>query len=550
MHSSFLSSRTKISACAHASVSSNSVIARMFKLAALFCLIALAGCDGGAIVFDAGSDGRAEVDENTSGVVWTAKATVAGTANRAKLVYELKGVDAAAFSINSTNGAISFKQPADFEMPVDADKNNEYLFSIEAKADTKSAVQQVALRVKNVTQPVVELIKPQPFENVGTGEPVEVETQVKFYDAESNTPVADGNITLNSMPMEAAGEDAKIWKSKIAVAEGGVELNIAASASTVGAINIKEKLLNKRNAANVSFPWAVQGDWMMVAGGGLDILTSFDLTSGELVEPGTGLYYPLGQFDRPSVTCHPFLLVCYGIVYGSNSADLIRINYAPAAQLQISIGQLSSPLQGNLVGLGVDAEHQRMVFVSEMLGKLNISARPLDEYGNLLGENDLFLFSLPSDTFKNGHKQFAVHGRSNAFVFTEQRSLNGVLQSFIRGFSEAGVQRFEVQLGANISNLVVHESAGLIYFAENNLGSGAQLKAIDIATGVVQNMIDEARGVPHGAFTGLALDQVNDRLYVADSISDSIYQVDLKNKSMGELPYRFIPYAKPPGIED
>lgn len=548
MQSCYSFLRTHTAPAAQALGSFNTFITGTLKVAAFAFSMALVGCDGGAIVFDGGSNARKDIDENTAGVIWSAKARIGGVANPGKLVYELKGVDADAFLINSATGEVSFKTPADFERPVDADKNNEYLFSVEAKADGKSALQQVSLLVKNATQPVVELIKPQPFENVGTGDPVE--TLVKFYDAESNTPFVNGNITLNSMPMEASGEDAKIWKSKISVAEGGMDLDISASASTVGAINRKEKLLNKRDAANVSFLWAVQGDWMMVAGGGLDILTSFNLASGELVEPGTGLYYPLGLFDEPTAKCHPFLLICYGIDTGSNSAGFIRINYAPAELPRISISQVSTPLPANLVDLAVDGEHQRMVFLSEMLGKLNISVGALDERGNLLGDNDLFLFSLPSDTFKSGHKQFAVHGRSNTFVFTEQRSLNGVLQFFIRGFSGVGVQRFEAQLGANISNLVVHESAGLIYVADNNRASGAQLKAIDIATGVVQDLIDEQGVVPHGAFTGLVLDQVNDRLYVADSISDSIYQVDLKNKSMSELPFKFIPYTTPPGTED
>ena len=524
--------------------------AALFRLFALIFMVALSACNGGAIVFDAGSQAVVGVDENTGGIVWKANASVAGAPNSAKLIYELKGADADAFLINSATGEVSFKKLADFEQPLDADKNNEYRIFIEAKAEAKSAVQQVSLRVNNVTQPVVELIKPQPFENVGAGDLVEVETLVKFYDAESNTPVIGGNITLNSKPMEASGEDAKIWKSKIAVAEGGVDLDISASADTNGAINRKEKLLNKRNAANVGFLWAVQGDWMMVAGGGLDIFTGFNLASGEMVEVGTDLHYTSEPSVEPGIACHPFLLACYGIYNRANGVGFISINYPLTGLPRIWLNQVTTPLPANLVGLAVDAEHQRMVFVSKMLGKLNISAGALDEYGNLLGGDVLSLFSLPSDTFKNGLKQFAVHGRSNTFVFTEPRSLNDVLQTFIQGFSEAGVQRFEVQLGANISNLVVHESAGLIYVADNNRASGAQLKAIDIATGVVQDLIYEQGVVPHGAFTGLALDQVNDRLYVADSISDSIYQVDLKNKSMSELPFKFIPYTTPPGTED
>ena len=88
-------------------------------------------------MFDAGSEARIEADENTSGIVWTSKAQVVGQADTKSMVFELRGADATLFSINSATGAVSFKTPADFERPLDADKNNEYRISIEAKINGK-----------------------------------------------------------------------------------------------------------------------------------------------------------------------------------------------------------------------------------------------------------------------------------------------------------------------------------------------------------------------------------------------------------------------------
>ncbi|RYZ88406.1 MAG: cadherin repeat domain-containing protein, partial [Moraxellaceae bacterium] len=263
-----------------------------YRSLTLLCVFFITACSGGALVFDGGNEVHIEINENTAGSVWTSKAQLVGQSEIKSIVYELAGADAALFSINSATGVSSFKIPADFEQPLDADKNNEYKITVEAKINGKSSGQQVYLQIKNVTQPVVELVKPKPNENVGTGETVEVETLVRFYDAESNTPVPEGRITLNSIPMEPSSEDAQIWKSKTSVPEEGVNLSISAFTSLAASVDIEEKLLNKRNSANVNYVWAVQGDWMLVAGGELDILTSFNFATKEMIEAGTGLYYP------------------------------------------------------------------------------------------------------------------------------------------------------------------------------------------------------------------------------------------------------------------
>lgn len=539
MQSYYSSFTTQISPRDRAFAIASPIFIRMIKALTLLLLIGITGCDGGAIVFEAGTAARVDVAENTEGPVWQAKASVGGTSNSAKLIYELKGADAGALFINPANGAVSFKKPADFEQPVDADKNNEYLFSIEAKAEAKSAVQQVSLRVNNVTQPVVELIKPQPFENVGTGDSVEVEALVKFYDAESNTPVNNGNITLNSKPMEAASEDAKIWKSKIAVAEGGIDLDISASASTVGAINHKEKLLNKRNAANVSFLWAVQGDWMKVAGEGLDWDTSYNLSTKEIYAPGSWMLNDEDLSWIKAIKCRPYVLVCYELDDWEVKWRFDFGIFAPRSTYFSVYKILRETQQEKRIDLAVDEAHSRMVFVLETPNGYSLSTANLAFPGD--DRPGLPLFNLPRSTFSSGFQQFTVHGRSNTFIFTELRVINGVAHNYVRGFDEKGVQRFEVKLAADISNLVVDEMAGLIYVADNNKTYHAKLLSIDVANGEVRELVDKRSEAPHGAFTGLALDQISNRLYIGDSVSDAIYLVNLANKVMQELPYKYTP---------
>ncbi len=548
MQSCYSFLRTHTTPAAQAPASFNTLVTHALKITALALSIGLVGCDGGAIVFDEGSNAHKEIDENTSGMVWSAKARIGNLANPGKLVYELKGVDADAFLINSATGEVSFKNPADFEQPLDADKNNEYLFSVEAKVDGKSALQQVSLRVNNVAQPVVELIKPQPFENVGTGDPVVVETLVKFYDAESNTPVVDGNITLNSMPMEAAGEDAKIWKSKIAVAEGGIDLDISASESNLGAINRKERIFNKRNAANVSFLWAVQGDWMMVAGEGLDSNTSYNLSTKRMYTPGYVMLNDEGISWIKTFKCRPNAFGCYTLSWGEFSsledrdgliAHFDYGSFGPTYAEFIVHMLPTVAQQEKRIDLALDDAHSRMVFVSETPNEFSLSTVDIAAiWGDRPGSP---LFKLPRSTFSSGFKQFEVHGRSNTFIFTELRVINGIAHHYIRGFDEAGVQRFDVRLGADISNLVVDEMAGLIYVADNNKTYRARLLSIDVANGQVRELLDIKSEVPHGAYTGLTIDQISNRLYIGDSVSDAIYYIDLAKKVMQELQYDYNP---------
>ena len=114
----------------------------------------------------------------------------------------------------------------DFEAPLDADKNNDYRLVITAAVKDKTSQQQVSLKINNVTKPVVELIKPKPYENVGTGEPLEVETLVRFYDVESNSAIEGGAVEINASPLQHSTEDAQVWQGKMKVPQGGVDLSI------------------------------------------------------------------------------------------------------------------------------------------------------------------------------------------------------------------------------------------------------------------------------------------------------------------------------------
>ena len=103
--------------------------------------------------------------------------------------------------------------------------------------------------------------------------------------------------------------------------------------------------------------------------------------------------------------------------------------------------------------------------------------------GALSEREPKLIFKLPNAQVPGVLKQIGVDGASNTYILADERIMNGVARTFIQGFGEDGVKRFESQVGPDISNLVVHEAAGLIYVAENSGSSQAKIKSIELATG-------------------------------------------------------------------
>ena len=62
-------------------------------------------------MFEGGSQASTTLDENSSGVIWTAKVQVKGVLDSKDVVFSLSGEDAALFTPNPITGALSFKTP-------------------------------------------------------------------------------------------------------------------------------------------------------------------------------------------------------------------------------------------------------------------------------------------------------------------------------------------------------------------------------------------------------------------------------------------------------
>jgi hypothetical protein len=530
--------------------------AALLRLLALVFVVPLSACDGGAIVFDAGNKVYPEIAENTQGAVWTAKIQKSGSVKTQRLAFYLSGPDASLFALDARSGAVSFNIPADYETPLDTDKNNEYQISIEAKLDDKVAVQQVFLKVNNVSQPMIELVKPKPYENVGIGEPLEVQTQVRFYDAESNTAFADARVEINAASLERSTDDPQMWQGKIKVPQGGIDLSIEGLRAKSASNKFTTSLWNKLNAIKPAGFGSFDGNFVSLLGTKFGAQSRLNLVDN-VIQGSNGVFV-----DRLGLASgfHPRLPFLYVLIEPPTKPEqwdfkglYALSSFSQPLQEGIEFEWLRYPLDTH--ALAVDSKNNRVIVVAEkspVTGNRNvsISAVAINSRGYFAEKTPQFMFSLAAIPVDATLKHFAVDGAAKTYIFAYERRENGQVKTLIQGFGENGAKRFEAQLGPDISNLAVHETAGLIYVAENSGSASAKIKRIDTATGTVTDLLPVNSEIPHGAYTGLGLDEANNRLYIGDAVSDAIYVLDLSGMLMREILYSFVPFIDPVSTED
>jgi hypothetical protein len=96
------------------------------------------------------SNGHVSFAENTTGNVYQPR--VHDVDASTTLVYELSGTDANLFNIDINTGALTFKTTPNFEVPVDADKNNIYNVILQCSDGEFSAAQEAEITVTDVSQ--------------------------------------------------------------------------------------------------------------------------------------------------------------------------------------------------------------------------------------------------------------------------------------------------------------------------------------------------------------------------------------------------------------
>jgi len=99
-------------------------------------------------VITSGAAGSVDENANISTVVYDANATDQDTADT--ITYTLGGVDAAAFDINGSSGAVTLKAPADFETKASYSID---VIATDNGTGTLADTQAVTISITNVNEP-------------------------------------------------------------------------------------------------------------------------------------------------------------------------------------------------------------------------------------------------------------------------------------------------------------------------------------------------------------------------------------------------------------
>ena len=115
--------------------------------ASLALTVAIEDSNDNSPVFALASD-SISVLENTSGSIYSAQATDLDASST--IAYSLTGSDASQFSIDSSSGALAFRNPPDFEQPADQGADNQYQLDIVASDSANSASLALTIGVTNL----------------------------------------------------------------------------------------------------------------------------------------------------------------------------------------------------------------------------------------------------------------------------------------------------------------------------------------------------------------------------------------------------------------
>ncbi|MEL6686379.1 MAG: cadherin domain-containing protein [Pseudomonadota bacterium] len=161
------------------------------------------------------SSGSASVQENSTSIPVTISATDPDAGQT--LTYSLSGPDAAAFSIDSTTGELSFASAPDFEAPTDASSDNTYNVTVSVSDGTASVSEDLVITVgnENDNDPIFAAAS-------ATGSVEEGQTATDFTAIATD---ADGDTVTYSI---SGGADAALFV--IDAATGAVSLIAAADA--------------------------------------------------------------------------------------------------------------------------------------------------------------------------------------------------------------------------------------------------------------------------------------------------------------------------------
>lgn len=523
----------------------------LFKSATLisYCF-SIAACMNNTVSFKQ-DQVQINVAENTTGFVWQAKAQSIEEPNQ-NLRYSLKGEDADLFSINATSGEIAFKTPADFELPTDANKNNEYQLDIEARTTANSALQHLYIKVNDVNKPTLNLEKPRPNENVGADKlgAITTEARVRFFDAESNMPLKNSSVSLNGVELSQDVADPQVWSGPVTVPENFLDVQVDAVHSEAPALSLTTKFLNKPYVSNPSFLGLKPEKYIIFYDPQRSSLNKLDLRNNLIANYITdrtmSSFFPIHAWNPDNEDI-------YALKNDTQKLKALRVNSSTPGIYSAGCfpGTLSltyDKTNKRVLALTQDTASEQRAYKALAIATSDnthsLNRGPAFEIQEINSEAPCTIttapsvFEIPSSKVPGKVKYFAFHEASSSFILADERVINGVKTTHVQSFNAAGDRQFTTKLSGESSNLTINQTAGYLYVVENYSSREGILKEIDIKSGNVRQLRISLDNVNLGAYSNIQFDALHNWLYIGDDVSDSIFVVDLVTQLIRDLNIR------------
>ena len=526
------------------------------------------------------SASAANVDENTSGVVYTATATDLDGDN---LTFSINSsADQSAFSIDGASGELTLTNAADFEAPSDGNTDGVYDIILNVD-DGNGASDQLALTltVEDVTQLALKVSYPTPNANLGGD--VAFTSVTGFIEDLEDGEVLESDIDFVSVNSQAADielptpqDNVVRWRTQLPVTAVPHEntLDIELLDRSNNSQQISQLLFNKPILSN---PKAIALDSAnnraLVVDNVLQALIAIDLNSGEITVisdantgGGTNLDNPFGiTLDSANNRV---------LVVDSSLDALVAIDLTSGDRtLHSDDNTGTGPNLGAPLGITLDSANNRALVVDANLDALvaidldSGDRTVLSNSNTGTGPNLVVPRSITLDSANNRalvldnalDAVFIIDlGSGDRNVLSDENTGTGPILSFPQSLTLDSTNNRILVLDGGLDALVAIDldSGDRSIFSDDNTGTGVDLDfpqgiALDIINNRIlvvdsslnaliaidqnsgdRTVLDDSNtgtGPSLGFPKGIALDKVNNRALIVDIELDALITIDLNS---------------------
>jgi len=480
-----------------------------------------------APAFTSGS--TANIDENTSGVVYTATAT---DADGDDLTFSINGgADQGAFSIDGTRGELTLITAADFEAPTDANEDGIFEITLTVEDDNGASDQlALALTVEDVTQLSFQVSYPTPNANLGGD--VEFTSITGVIEDLEDGEVLESDIDSISVNgqgadivLPAATDPVARWRTQLPVTTTPNinTLNIELADNSNNNQLVSQLLLNRPLLSQLeSIVLDTANNRALLLDSGLDALVAIDLDSGDRsilsddnTGAGTNLIIPVAiELDSANNRA---------LVVDSSLDALIAIDLASGNRTTLSDASTGSGSNLSIPnGIALDSANNRALVVDRVLDALIAI--------DLASGNRTILSDVSTGSGSNLSSPRAVAlDRANNRALVVDSGLNALIAIDLASGNRTILSDVSTGSGSNLSiprDIALDSAKNRALVVDSSLDA---LIAIDLVNGnrTILSNASIGSGINVINPRGLALNSTNNRALVIDFNLDTLIATDL-----------------------